>query len=314
MPDKFAYVFPGQGSQRVGMGRDLFDSYPAAREVFEEADDALGFAISRLCFEGPVEELALTANTQPAILTTSTAIHRLVAARGTPSFVAGHSLGEYSALVAAGSLGLGDAVRLVRRRGEFMQQAVPVGHGAMAAILGLEAPRVEEIAAEAARSGDGDEVCVVANLNEPSQTVIAGHTRAVERATELARERGARGALMLSVSAPFHSPLMSPAREAMEPLLVETAFRDPSPPVITNVDARPATRGDEVRDCLVRQIDAPVRWVESIRHMAEDGVGTFIELGAGKVLSGLIRRIAPGVKTVCIDGPRAVEDFLGGGA
>ncbi|MEM7048812.1 MAG: ACP S-malonyltransferase [Acidobacteriota bacterium] len=295
-----AFVFPGQGSQKVGMGQDWAEGWSVAREVFAEADEVLGYSLSQLCWQGPEEDLRRTANTQPALLTVSTAIHRVVAQEGRLSAVAmaGHSLGEYSALVAADVLSFGDAVRLVRRRGELMQDAVPEGEGAMAAVLGLDAADVEAVAAEAA----GDQVCAVANYNAPGQTVLAGASAAVERAVELARERGARKAVALPVSAPFHCSLMAPAREAMAELLDNTEFRDPRVPVVVNVDAVPVTRGDAARDALIRQIDNPVRWVESVSWMAtEGGVEGFVEIGAGKVLAGLIRRIARGTRQISLN-------------
>lgn len=306
-----AFVFPGQGAQKVGMGLDWLEEYPVVRETFEEADEALGFALSELCWRGPEEDLGLTANTQPALVAISVAILRavrgpLAEAGMEASVMAGHSLGEYSALVAAGSLGFPDALRLVRRRGELMQEAVPVGVGGMAAIMGLEREAIENLSAEAA----DDQLCGVANLNSPGQTVIAGHREAVERAVELARERGARKAVVLKVSAPFHSPLMAPVREGLEPLLAATAFGELAVPVVTNVDARPLTSGAQARDALARQVDAPVRWVESAERMAADGVDTFIELGPAKVLSALLRRTVDGVKTVTIDKPAALIKLL----
>lgn len=308
MKARIAFVFPGQGSQDVGMGRDWAESFEAARRAFEEADEVLGLPLSELCWSGPEETLRLTANTQPAILATSVAIHRVVSARSSmPVVLAGHSLGEYSALVAAGSLSFADALTLVRKRGELMQQAVPVGEGAMAAIMGLDAEQVAEVVVEAA----GDKVCAVANYNAPIQTVIAGHSGAVERALALARERGARRALMLPVSAPFHSPLMRPARDGLTPLLAAVRFGDPQVPVVSNVDARPVTAGEAARDALIRQVDAPVRWVESVRWMAEkESVEEFLEIGPGNVLTGLIRRIVPGVTASSVSEPQALEKLL----
>jgi [acyl-carrier-protein] S-malonyltransferase len=309
-----AFTFPGQGSQKVGMGRAWAEASEAARRTFEEADEAVGFPLSRLCFEGPEEELGLTANTQPALLATSIAVHRAIAGSGLePVAMAGHSLGEYSALVAAGALDFATALRLVRKRGEFMQDAVPVGQGAMAAILGLEADAVAALAADAANAappGSG-EVCAVANLNGPGQTVIAGHKGAIDRAVALAKERGARKATLLAVSAPFHSPLMRPAREAMAGLLAETEFRDPRVPVVSNVDAAPVTAGAAARDALVRQIDSPVRWVESVLWMAgELGVKTFVEVGPGTVLTGMNRRIAVGTTCAAVGDPDLLRKFL----
>jgi [acyl-carrier-protein] S-malonyltransferase len=286
---KTAFIFPGQGSQRAGMGRDLAESSPAARSAFDEADRALGFGLSDLCFNGPEEDLQLTANTQPAILTASIAAFRAFSERGfKPDFVAGHSLGEYSALVAAGAMSLNDAARLVRRRGELMQEAVPVGAGAMAAILGIGAEKVAE-ACEAAAKG---QVCAPANFNTPEQIVIAGHKDAVERAVEECKARGARRAMMLKVSAPFHSAMMRPAQDNMVEPLNRAAFDDLSFPIVNNVDAAVVTGGSQSRDALIRQISAPVRWTESVMKMFEEGVETFVEVGPGKVLIGLVKAIA----------------------
>ncbi len=316
-----AFVFPGQGSQKVGMGRAWADQLEAARRTFEEADDVLGFSLSRLCWEGPDEELNLTANTQPALLTVSTAIHRSLAAfPGAPGngpirpvAVAGHSLGEYSALVAAGALSFADALRLVRLRGRLMQEAVPVGVGAMAALIGMDAEAAAALAAEVAHPEKG-EVCAVANLNGFVQIVIAGHKGAIDRAVALAKERGAKKATVLAVSAPFHSPLMAPAREGMTGPLNETAFRDPSVPVVTNVDAEPVTTGAAARDALIRQIDSPVRWVEVIQHMAQSaGVDTFLEVGPGTVLTGLDRRIALETMNASLSDPDQLRKMLEGG-
>jgi len=285
------------------MGRGLFERSAPARAVFEEADEALGFALSRLCFEGPEPELKATANTQPAILTHSVAalaelragsVEKLEGA----AFAAGHSLGEYSACVAAGALSFADAVRLVRRRGEFMQEAVPAGVGAMAAIVGLPAEEVEAACRETA----GEEIVSAANYNSPEQTVIAGHARAVERASAACLAKGARRAIPLAVSAPFHSLLMRPARERMEALLAATDFSDATMPVVTNVDALPAWRGSQLRDALVRQIDSPVRWVEGVRALAREGVDRGLEIGPGNVLLGLVRRIDKGIRVEAWDG------------
>ncbi len=285
---KVAFVFPGQASQSPGMGKEFAEKYPAARSVFEEADRAAGFSVSQMCFAGTEEELKQTANTQPCILTVSIAVYRVLAEKGfQPQFVAGHSLGEYSALVAAGSLEFADAVRLVRKRGTFMQEAVPAGEGAMAAILGLSHAQVGDICKKAA---DG-EALSPANLNSPEQTVISGTAAAVKRAVELASQNGAKRAVILPVSAPFHSSMMQPAQAKMEPLLRATKFSDLRVPLITNVDAEEVTKGDEAREALIRQITAPVRWEDSIREMIEQGVNTFVEVGPGRVLSGLLRQI-----------------------
>jgi [acyl-carrier-protein] S-malonyltransferase len=280
------------------MGKDLAENFPVARQVFEEADDALGFAISRLCFEGPAEDLQLTENTQPAILIVSIAAFRALSEAGVsaPAFVAGHSLGEYSALVAAGVLSLSDAVRTVRARGRYMQEAVPVGTGAMAAVIGGELSDVERICAEAA----GDQVCSVANFNSPNQSVIAGNTEAVDRAVELL-SGVAKRVIKLKVSAPFHCALMKPAQDRLAKDLERLEFNNPAMPVVTNVDARPTTAPLELRDALVRQVSAPVRWVESMQLLIEQGVDTFIEAGPGKVLSGLMRQTNRDVKTLNVE-------------
>jgi len=307
---KLAFVFPGQGSQKVGMGRVWAETVPAARAAFEEADEALGFPLSRLCWEGPEEELGLTENTQPALVATSIAIHRALAALApelAPAAMGGHSLGEYSALVAAEALGFADALRLVRRRGQLMQEAVPVGVGAMAAVIGMDPETIAAVAADAAQG----EICAVANLNGPAQTVLAGHKGAIDRAVALAKERGARKATLLAVSAPFHSPLMRPAREGLAPLLVATPFHDPRVPVVSNVDAVPVTSGDAAREALMRQIDNPVRWVESVRWMEEvAGVEVFVEVGPGNVLAGLTRRIVQGARTTAVSDPGHLRQIL----
>ncbi|HKP36480.1 MAG TPA: ACP S-malonyltransferase [Pyrinomonadaceae bacterium] len=284
-----AYVFPGQGSQYAGMGKELAEKFSTGKQVFEEADSALGFGLSDLCFNGPAEQLQLTENTQPAILTTSVAVLRVMEVEGfrKPDFVAGHSLGEYSALVAAGALDLGDAVRTVRARGRYMQEAVPVGAGAMAAILGAGLDVVTEACSEAAQG----EVCSPANINSPGQIVIAGATVAIDRAIELLKTRGAKRAIKLNVSAPFHCDLMKPAQERLAADLERIAFADLAMPVITNVDASPIKTGAEARDALVRQVSQPVRWLASVEFLANQGVQTFIEVGPGKVLSGLVRQI-----------------------
>jgi [acyl-carrier-protein] S-malonyltransferase len=283
-----AYIFPGQGSQAPGMGRELAEVYAAAREVFEEAEEALGFKLSRLCFEGPAEELQLTENTQPAILATSVAALRAAEGEGMPrpDFVAGHSLGEYSALVAAGALSLRDAVTVVRQRGRYMQEAVPVGAGAMAAVIGADIETVEAVCKEAAHEG---EICSAANINSAHQIVIAGSSAAVERALPLLKERGAKRAITLKVSAPFHCALMLPAQERLSADLDEIEFKDLSVPLVTNVDAAVIRTGAEARAALVRQVSSPVRWRESVELLWREGVRTFVEVGPGKVLGGLVR-------------------------
>jgi [acyl-carrier-protein] S-malonyltransferase len=293
-----AFVFPGQGSQAPGMGKDLAETFAVARQVFEEADDALGFAISRLCFDGPAEDLQLTENTQPAILTVSVAAFRALqeAGIGAPTFVAGHSLGEYSALVAAGALSLSDAVRTVRARGRYMQEAVPVGTGAMAAVIGGDLEAIGRICAQA----NQDQVCSIANINAPNQVVIAGNTEAVDRAIELL-SGVARKVVKLNVSAPFHCALMKPAQDRLAVDLESLSFSETEIPVVTNVDARATTAPEEFRDALVRQVSAPVRWVESMQLLIEQGVDTFVEAGPGKVLSGLMRQINRDVKMLNVE-------------
>jgi [acyl-carrier-protein] S-malonyltransferase len=294
---RLALLFPGQGSQSVGMGRALCESSPAAKAIFDEADAVLGFSLSRLCFEGPEEELVRTANTQPAILAHSIAALADLRFRSPErvaeaAFVAGHSLGEYSADVAVGALSFPDALRLVRERGRFMQEAVPAGVGAMAAIVGLGPEGVEAACAEA-REG---EIVEPANYNSPEQIVIAGHAAAVERASRACLARGAKRAIPLSVSAPFHCSLMSGARQAMRPLLEKTVFGDVPVPVVTNVDAQPERAGSRLRDALVRQIDSPVRWVATIQLLVREGVDRALEIGPGNVLAGLARRIDRTIK------------------
>ena len=284
-----AFIFPGQGSQHAGMGKDLAENFPAARQVFEEADTALGFALSKLCFEGPADQLQLTENTQPTILTVSIAALRAWESEGfaKPDFVAGHSLGEYSALVAAGGLSLSDAVRTVRARGRYMQEAVPVGVGAMAAILGANLDVVITACEEAAQG----QVCSAANINSPGQVVIAGDTAAIDRAIALLKERGAKRAMKLNVSAPFHCALMQPAQERLAVDLNGIPFKNLSTPLVTNVDAKAINLGAEARDALVRQVSQPVRWLESVEFLISQGVQSFVEIGPGKVLSGLARQI-----------------------
>jgi len=292
---KLALLFPGQGSQFAGMGRSLAESYECARQVFAEADEALGFPLSRLCFEGPEEELKMTENTQPAILTVSAAAFAVLKEKGVqPDYVAGHSLGEYSALVAAGALRLADAVRLVRKRGRYMQEAVPAGVGAMAALVMLPEGKLEGVLAEAAQG----EVVTAANFNSPAQVVIAGHKGAVERAVELAKAAGARKAVMLPVSAPFHCPLMKPAQERLKADLDATEFRDLEIPLVNNWQAREIRTAAEAREGLYQQVPNPVRWEESMRYLAAQGVDRAIEAGPGKVLTGLLRAIDRNVKCV----------------
>jgi [acyl-carrier-protein] S-malonyltransferase len=301
---KVAFLFPGQGSQQVGMGKELFEHLPAARRVFEEADAALGESLSTLCFTGPEEDLKLTANTQPAILTASIAALRALEERGVGAdFVAGHSLGEYSALVAAKALPFSDAVQIVRKRGVFMQEAVAPGSGAMAALLGADAELVNAVCAEASEFG----VCSPANLNSPNQIVIAGSKVAVERAVELAKERGLRRAVMLAVSAPFHCALMRPAAERLQPVLDAAAFSDLQTPLVTNVDAEIITSGREARAALFRQVASPVRWSDSVKRLLEAGVETFVEVGTGKVLSGLVRSISRESKIFNVENLESLE-------
>jgi [acyl-carrier-protein] S-malonyltransferase len=300
---KVAFVFPGQASQYPGMGKELAEKYPVARAVFDEADQALGFSVSKLCFEGSEEDLKLTANTQPAILTSSIAVFRVLAEKGlTPDFVAGHSLGEYSALVAAGALKFSDAVRLVRKRGTYMQEAVPAGVGAMAAIMGLS----PAVVADACKRAAEGEICSAANLNSPEQTVISGHAAAVKRAVEIASQLGAKRAVILAVSAPFHSALMMPAQAKLETDLKQTTFTRLRVPLVTNVDADTIETGDEAREALIRQVTMPVRWQESIRLLIDEGVNTFVEVGPGRVLTGLLRQIERSVSTLNVEDEKSL--------
>ena len=299
-----AFVFPGQGSQAAGMGRELAERFAAARQVFEQADQALDFPISRLCFEGPAEDLKLTENTQPALLTCSLATLAVLGERGIEAnYVAGHSLGEYSALVAAGSLRFEDAVRLVRERGRYMQEAVPAGVGAMAALLGLPGEELDSICAEAANG----EVVSPANFNAPGQVVIAGHAGAVSRAVELAKTRGARKAVLLSVSAPFHCALMKPAQQRLAGDLDAVAFRDLAIPLVNNYAAREIRSGEQAREGLNAQVPNPVRWEESVRRLAAQGVEHFIEVGPGKVLTGLLKRIDRSLKGSNVEDLKSLE-------
>jgi [acyl-carrier-protein] S-malonyltransferase len=302
-----AYIFPGQGSQVVGMGKALCDAFPEAKAVFDAADDALGEKLSKLCFEGPEDALKLTANTQPAILTVSIAAHAVFSKRkGAPAFVAGHSLGEYSALVASGAMTLADAVRSVRARGTFMQEAVPQGVGAMAAVLGLPPEKVDAICREAAQG----EVVSPANYNEPSQTVIAGHVKAVERATELLKAAGAKRVLPLPVSAPFHCALMQPVVPRLQAVLSQVAFKAPAMPVVTNVEAKPNSDPARIQDLLLRQVTGSVRWVECVQALEAAGVTRVVELGPGKVLCGLVKRIAKGIEGFNVEDPQSLEKAL----
>jgi [acyl-carrier-protein] S-malonyltransferase len=307
-----AFVFPGQGSQEVGMGRALADAFPAAREVFEEVDEALGQNLSKLMFEGPDDDLRLTENAQPALMAVSMAVMRVLEAEGgfslagTAAFVAGHSLGEYSALAAAGAFALADTARLLKTRGQAMQQAVPVGEGAMAALLGLELDDARAVAAAAS----GGKICAVANDNSPGQVVVSGHASAVERAMELARDRGAKRAVMLPVSAPFHCSLMAPAAEVMAEALGKTEISAPTPVLVANVTAESVADPDTIRRHLVEQVTGAVRWRESVLYMKEKGVDRLIEAGAGKVLSGLARRIDRELTGRAINTPDDIEDFL----
>lgn len=305
---KIAYIFPGQGSQAVGMGKDLYDNFPSAREVFAEADDALGFSLSEMCFGGTTEDLALTENTQPAILTTSIAAFRAMKAEGfpVPAFVAGHSLGEYSALVTAGAMNFADAVRTVRNRGRYMQEAVPVGVGAMAAILGLPLETVEVACADAA----GEEICSPANVNSPSQIVIAGNSEAVDRAIEILKERGAKRAIKLNVSAPFHCALMLPAQEKLAEDLQKINFSDLKFPIIENVSASENSSSERVRTALTEQVSSPVRWAESIETLIAREVDTFVEVGAGKILSGLVRQINREVRCLNVENFDSLKQAL----
>jgi len=304
---KLAFLFPGQASQYPGMGRDLAANFPESRAVFDEADAALGFPISKLCFEGSEEDLKLTENTQPAILTVSVAAYRALEKRGiAPDFAAGHSLGEYSALVAAGALEFSTAVKLVRGRGRYMQEAVPAGDGAMAAILGLSPADVAEVCKKAA----GNEVVSPANMNSPEQTVIAGNAAAVKRAVEIASQSGAKRAVILAVSAPFHCALLKPAQERLEPDLRAAKFNALRFPLITNVDAEAITSGDEAREALIRQVTLPVRWLESVREMIDSGVNIFVEVGPGKVLSGLLRQIDRSVRCFNVEDAASLQSAL----
>ena len=307
-----AFIFPGQGSQDIGMGKELADAFPEARAVFAEVDDALGQKLSELMWTGEKDELTLTANAQPALMAVSLAALRVMEARGIDlkacaAYVAGHSLGEYSALAAAGSLSIADAARLLRLRGSAMQAAVPVGVGAMAALLGLEFDVAREVAAEASAPG---EVCEAANDNAPGQVVVSGHKAAVERAVEIAKGKGGRRAVILPVSAPFHCSLMQPAADAMAAALADVAIHAPVVPLVANVLARPISDPAEIRARLVEQVTGTVRWRESIEWLSGEGVDTFVEIGAGKVLSGMVKRIAKDASGLAVNVPSDVDAVL----
>lgn len=306
-----AFTFPGQGSQGVGMGKALADAFPEAKAVFDEVDEALGQKLSDVMWTGPEETLTLTANAQPALMAVSLATMRVLEARGldlagSVSFVAGHSLGEYSALAAAGSLDIATAAKLLRVRGDAMQDAVPAGQGAMAALLGLEF----DVAAEVAEAAAQGEVCQAANDNAPGQVVVSGHLAAVERAVEIAKARGARRAVMLPVSAPFHCSLMGPAAEKMAEALANAEIRSPVVPLVANVLARPITDANEIRDRLVQQVTGTVRWRESITWLADNGVDTFVEVGTGKVLTGMVKRIAKEATGMAVNSPEDIDALM----
>jgi len=309
MSTKIAFIFPGQGSQAVGMGRELVERFPAAAETFAEADAALGFPLSRLCFEGPEEDLRLTENTQPAIMTVSVAVARVLAAHGvSPALAAGHSLGEWSAHVIAGTLSFSDALRAVKARGAAMQKAVPAGEGAMAAVLALDAAQVAEACEEAAR--ETGLVVQTANLNSPNQTVISGATAAVEKAAALCKAKGARRAVMLPVSAPFHCALMQPAQEEVARVLAGLSLHDPRIPIAANVTGSLVTTADAARDALIRQVTGAVRWVDCMQASKGAGANLFIEVGPGKVLCGLLKQIDPELKSLNVEDAASLEKTL----
>ncbi len=309
-----AFLFPGQGSQSVGMGREVYEAFPCAQDVFHEVDEALSQNLTKIIFEGPEVELTSTENTQPALMTVSLALMRVLEKEGGltlsqyASYVAGHSLGEYAALCAAGSLSLTDTARLLKIRGHAMQKAVPAAEGAMAALLGLDMENVEKIVREAAMG----EICEIANDNSPGQVVISGHKGAIERAIELSKTYGAKRSLLLNVSAPFHCALMQPAADHMKEVLSDITIKDPVVPVIDNVTAESVQKGEAFRTLLVQQVTGRVRWRESIAHLADLGVHTLIEVGAGKVLTGLSKRIVPSAETITLNTPHDIEAFIKG--
>lgn len=309
-----AFIFPGQGSQTIGMGRDIYDAFRCAKDVFQEVDEALGQNLTKIIFEGPEADLLLTENAQPALMAVSLAVMRVLEKEGgldlsqTVSFVAGHSLGQYSALCAAGAFNLSHTARLLKIRGQAMQEAVPLGKGAMAALLGLDLPTVESIVKDAALA----QVCEIANDNSPGQVVISGHLEAIERAIELSKERGAKRSLLLNVSAPFHCALMEPARIRMKEALSEVTVKDPVVPLMDNVSADITQNGEAISALLVQQVTGRVRWRESVINMAEQQVTTTIEIGAGKVLTGLSKRIVPSLEAFSINTPHDIEAFLKG--
>jgi [acyl-carrier-protein] S-malonyltransferase len=306
--NSIAFLFPGQGSQSAGMGKELAALYPVARQTFEEADEALGFALSHLCFEGPDDKLKMTEITQPAILTVSTAVSRVLREKGvSPQFVAGHSLGEYSAHVAAGTLAFADAVRTVRNRGIYMQEAVPAGQGAMAAILAMPLDQLQQVCAEAAQG----EIVSPANINSPDQIVISGSAKAVERAAELAKQRGAKRAVMLPVSAPFHCALMQPAQDRLAEDLAALRFSNPAIPVVANIDAAPKSAGEASRSALIQQVTGAVRWSNCVQKLIEMGAKTFVEAGPGKVLTGLMRQIDRAQTAMNVEDDASLQKTLG---
>lgn len=313
---KRAFVFPGQGSQSVGMGKELSEAFPLASQIFEEVNDALGQNLSKLMFEGPIEDLTLTENTQPALMAVSIAVARVLESEGNfklsdiASYVAGHSLGEYSALTAAGSLELGDTARLLKARGLAMQQAVPVGIGAMAALLGMDIGPAEEVVREATEASDNGEVCVAANDNADGQVVLSGHKGAVEKAIEIAKAKGVRKAMMLPVSAPFHCPLMQPAADTMAEMLADVIIAPPSVPLVANVLADEVSDPETIRRLLVEQVTGRVRWRESVLFMGLQEVEQLVELGTGKVLTGMVRRINKEMTGIAIQSAADIESFL----